>query len=117
MNITELIAFVAGTLPSGATVSGQSWGGFNVYGDEKSMAEFRRLFHEAGRSDSLSRIIIAERVQLGALEALRPHWAKGFTSDSVAAQVSAAALSQFWVALGATNQTEAMEKLRALVAA
>lgn len=47
-----------------------------------------------------------------ALESLRPHWAQGWTDDSVAAQASAAALADLWRALGATNQTEAMERAR-----
>ena len=49
-----------------------------------------------------------------ALETLRPAWAMGHTSDSVAAQASAAALAQVWRALGAANQTEAMVALRGL---
>lgn len=63
MNITELIEFVAGTLPSGATISGMSWNGFNVYGDEKSMKEFRRWMTEVDRSEGLSRIIAGERTR------------------------------------------------------
>lgn len=52
--------------------------------------------------------------EIAALEALRPHWAQGHSSDSVAAQASTAALSQIWEALGATNQTEAMERVKLL---
>ncbi len=53
------------------------------------------------------------REQLSAANAMRPHWAQGYTSDGIAAQVNAAALSQVWRAIGANNQTECMEKLRA----
>lgn len=53
--------------------------------------------------------------RIAALEALRPHWAQGYTSDGVAAQVTTAALNGLWGLLGVKNQTEAMDKLRALV--
>lgn len=46
------------------------------------------------------------------LEAMRPNWAKGYSSDSIAAQCSANALSSLWELLGAKDQTEAAEKLR-----
>jgi len=59
--VNELIEFVAGKLPSGATISGMSWNGFNVYGDKRSMKEFRRWMTEVDRSEGLSRIIVAER--------------------------------------------------------
>lgn len=49
------------------------------------------------------------------LEALRPHWAMGHTSDSVAAQASTTALSELWLLLGVTDQTAAMARLRELV--
>ncbi len=52
--------------------------------------------------------------KLTVLEAARPHWAQGYTSDGVAAQVSSAALSQIWDQLGAKNQTDAMEALSML---
>lgn len=67
--VNELIEFVAGKLPSGATISGMSWNGFNVYGDEKSMKEFRRWMTEVARSDGLSRILIAERAEAASLRA------------------------------------------------
>ncbi len=50
-----------------------------------------------------------------ALEMLRPFWAQGFSSDSVAAQSSGNALTDIWELLGVANQTAAMEKLRELV--
>ena len=46
------------------------------------------------------------------LESLRPIWAQGYTSDSVAAQMTSAALTEIWRALGVENQTDAMAKLR-----
>jgi len=51
-----------------------------------------------------------------ALEAMRPHWAMGYSSDGIAAQVSAAALNQLWSLLGVNNQTAAVTKLRELTA-
>jgi hypothetical protein len=55
---------------------------------------------------------LARRVE--GLEQLRPVWAQGWSGDSVAAQVSAAALSQIWHALGVTNQTDAMAAIARL---
>lgn len=49
------------------------------------------------------------------LEAMRPHWAKGYSSDGIAAQVTCAALNQIWSLLGVDNQTAAMQRLRELV--
>jgi len=56
----------------------------------------------------------ALRDQVERLEKLRPHWAKGYTSDGVAAQCATGALQSLWDLLGAKHQTEAMQKLRAL---
>jgi len=55
--------------------------------------------------------------RLAIIESDRPHWAKGYTSDGVAAQVSFGALSTLWHILGVDNQTEAVRKLRMLNAA
>jgi len=49
---------------------------------------------------------------LAAVETQRPHWAKGYTDDSVAAQCAAAALSTLWSLLGVTNQTQAVLALQ-----
>lgn len=49
-----------------------------------------------------------------AYEAMRPHWAMGYTSDSLAAQGSTAALSQLWQMLAASSQTEAVQTLQDL---
>ena len=46
------------------------------------------------------------------LESMRPHWAKGYSSDSMAAQGQTSALSQVWELLGVDNQTDCMTKLR-----
>jgi benzoyl-CoA reductase/2-hydroxyglutaryl-CoA dehydratase subunit BcrC/BadD/HgdB len=52
------------------------------------------------------------RRKVNALEGMRPHWAQGYTSDSIAAQTSIAALSQIWKLLGADNQTDAIHFLK-----
>lgn len=49
-----------------------------------------------------------------ALEQQRPYWAKGYSSDSVAAQSATGAISQLWELLGANNQTTAITNLRSL---
>jgi hypothetical protein len=50
------------------------------------------------------------------LEVLRPVWAQGWTSDGQAAQASATALAEIWKELGVDNQTEAMIRIRELLA-
>ncbi|MEB2845904.1 hypothetical protein [Endobacterium cereale] len=59
----------------------------------------------------------AAEAKIEILEGLRPHWAKGYSSDSVAAQATTAALNQIWKLLGVENQTSAVMKLRELVTA
>lgn len=54
--------------------------------------------------------------EVEALESLRPVWVQGWTDDGIAAQASGAALAQLWALLAASNQTEAADKLRMLVA-
>jgi hypothetical protein len=49
------------------------------------------------------------------LEKLRPHWAQGFTSDGVAAQVTTNALQQLWDLLGVQDQTQAIQRLKLLL--
>ena len=52
---------------------------------------------------------------IAALESLRPLWAQGYTSDSVAAQCASSALASIWAILKVDNQTETMQKLRQLL--
>ncbi|MGH8010350.1 MAG: hypothetical protein ACREQ3_25430 [Candidatus Binatia bacterium] len=54
--------------------------------------------------------------RIDVLESLRPHWAKGYSSDSIAAQAATTALTELWKILGASNQTEAVSKVVALEA-
>jgi hypothetical protein len=55
------------------------------------------------------------RRTLAVLEAARPHWAKGYTSDGVAAQCLQAALSTLWGLLGVSNQTQAVQAVKNLM--
>ena len=41
--------------------SGLSWGGFNLFGNRKSINEAMRLLHEAGKVPVLMRQIVEER--------------------------------------------------------
>lgn len=50
-------------------------------------------------------------------EAMRPYWAQGHTSDSVAAQTAISALSELWGLLHAQDQTQAVASLRRLLLA
>lgn len=45
------------------------------------------------------------------LEQLRPIWAQGFSSDSIAAQTSFSALNEIWGKLRANDQTSAIKRL------
>jgi len=62
--------------------------------------------------------ILAENVRLKqslkVTEDMRPQWAQGFTSDSVAAQVTSAALRDIWDLMEVTNQTDCMRRIRIL---
>lgn len=50
------------------------------------------------------------------LDEMRPVWAMGHTSDSVAAQSLTVALARLWAILGVNNQTDAVAALCALKA-
>lgn len=54
--------------------------------------------------------------KLAEVERQRPRWAKGYSTDSIAAQVSEGALAELWELMGVSNQTDAVEKLQGLVA-
>ena len=45
-------------------------------------------------------------------ETLRPHWAKGYSSDSVAAQAHLDATLELWKLLGVSAQTHAVARLK-----
>lgn len=74
------------------------------------------MLKAGGDPDPRDREIEQLNGRIEMLEQLRPHWAQGHTSDSMAAQASTAALSSIWQLLGVDNQTAAMEKLRRVIA-
>ena len=51
---------------------------------------------------------------IAALEKLRPLWAQGYSSDSIAAQAKTNALSSIWSYLGVQDQTACMAALKEL---
>jgi hypothetical protein len=53
---------------------------------------------------------LRDKIEL--LEELRPVWAQGWTSDSVAAQCATSAMTQLWKMLGVNNQTDAVQALK-----
>jgi len=55
------------------------------------------------------------KAQEARYEKLRPHWAKGYSSDSVAAQSKLNAMLELWDLLEAANQTQAVAKLKELI--
>lgn len=79
------------------------------------MTNGKVTYYTEAHVQQMQRVIDELTSQNSALESLRPHWAQWYTSDSIAAQSSTAALSQVWRVLGVSNQTDAMEKLRLLL--
>lgn len=69
---------------------------------------------QQARIASLEREIERLLARIQADVELRPMWARGFSSDSIAAQTACGALHSIWKELGVSNQTECMEKLRRL---
>ena len=80
---------------------------------EITPAELLSLVTEVETLRSTNRRLVTE---VETLEKFRPHWAKGFTSDSIAAQAHLSATVGLWDALGVENQTEAMQRIRDLIA-
>ena len=52
--------------------------------------------------------------EISHLEEMRPFWAKGYSSDSMAAQSATGALSSIWSYLGVQDQTACMDALEEL---
>jgi len=72
---------------------------------------------QEGKRDRLAELLDEAARHIETLEALRPHWAQGFSDDGIAAQVQTAALSQLWKMLGVDNQTAAVQRLASILAA
>lgn len=62
----------------------------------------------------MRRQLLDQKGKIDQLEAQRPFWAKGYSSESIAAQTLVAALSQLWAIMGVTSQTEAVLTLKSL---
>ena len=63
----------------------------------------------------LQLLFVTAQAQLNTLEMLRPQWAMGYTSDSMAAQATAAAIQQVWSFLKVENQSDCMDRIENLV--
>jgi hypothetical protein len=86
----------------------------NLYDRDEPFQRYTVTVQKVG-AKSPADLVNEARAQVAAIEQLRPQWAQGYTSDSMAAQASTAALSQVWTLLGVDNQTDAMQKLRNIV--
>ena len=84
--------------------------------DALGVGDFSACIEAADEIERLRAEVAAAVSKLYNLEALRPHWAKGHSTDSVAAQVATSALSQLWTSLGVSDQTQCVQKLRAVLA-
>ena len=76
----------------------------------------RATFAAVSDLDEARKELAKLRQQVEHLESLRPHWAKGYSSDGVAAQCATDALNQLWKLLGVSHQTAAVEALKRLQA-
>ncbi len=63
------------------------------------------------KSEMKYRIYDLER-QVNDLEALRPLWAQGYSSDSIAAQSLGNVVADYWGILGVDNHTAGMRCMR-----
>lgn len=81
---------------------------FHVFGGKSTAEELRNAVVDKSELEKL-------QGQIDHLESMRPHWAQGYSSDSIAAQTSFSALNQLWQLLGVNDQTAAVEKLKELV--
>lgn len=84
--------------------------------DTESQA--RRLIESIAEQEAGCKLAEAQvvklREQVADLEKLRPHWAQGYSSDGVAAQVTTSAITELWEALGVDDQTAAVQAIHDL---
>ena len=87
------------------------------YCDELVMlAAIKHIFELTTKLEKVEALLTDEQNINSILESQRPHWAKGFSSASVAAQASFDALIDLHTLLGVGhNQTEAVAKLKELL--
>ena len=76
-----------------------------------------RAWNSVSHQELMGRFICVEKDLQGKvdrLEKLRPHWAKGYTDDSIAAQTYLVALNEVYDALGVKTQTDCMKAIHKL---
>lgn len=96
---------------------GNAWGNGTVWAGEKPEGysfDDRKPVYSQTQVDELVQLVETLEERNANLESLRPHWAKGYSSDSIAAQTATSAMMQLWELLGAKHQTEAVSKVRGL---
>lgn len=84
-------------------------------GDWSSMVTAQELLDMSESIATLQAENHRQAQTIETLEKFRPHWAKGFTSDSSAAQSYMNATMGMWEALGVTHQTAAMDRIQQLL--
>ncbi len=57
----EALRIADALLAANVPYSGMSWGGFNLFGDDKSIKELRRLQHAAGTAETFREEVIRLR--------------------------------------------------------
>jgi len=81
--------------------------------NEYSVAPLVLLSEAKAVIDQLRERVAELEGMVGVLEANRPHWAMGYSKDSIAAQCATSALSELWGLLGVTDQTSAVAAIDA----
>lgn len=74
-----------------------------------------KIFYTQDEYDSLKYEHEQLKARHAAVEAMRPAWAKGYTSDGVAAQGFSNALYAIWRRLGVADQTSALRVINEFV--
>lgn len=78
---------------------------------------FDQMIADADEKQALEQEILRLRGDIATLEKLRPHWAQGYSDDSMAAQAATGALSEIYDLLGVKDQTAAVAALKTLLKA
>jgi len=71
-----------------------------------------RILNHEGKLSVVQQRCNGYEVKLAELEAMRPHWAQGHTTDSLVALSATNALSELWQIMGVDNQTDAVARLK-----
>lgn len=73
-----------------------------------------KIFYTQDEFESLKDEKEKLEAQVKDLVAMRPQWAQGYSTDSIAAQSKAIALQQVWDALKVSSQTMCMAQIKHL---